>query len=84
MKSFTVRLPEDLIARLEAESRERGVSRSDVVRERLEGVPAETRPISMLAAVEDLIGSIDGLPADVSARRKHYLKATGYGRARPR
>ena len=84
VKSLTVRLPEDLIARLEAESRERQVSRSDVVRERLEGVPAGIRPTSMLAAVEDLIGSVDGLPADVSARRKHYLTATGYGRTRPR
>ena len=81
---MTVRLPEDLLARLEAESRERGVSRSDVVRERLEGVPAEARPISMLAVVDDLIGSVDGLPADVSARRKHHLKTSGYGRARPR
>ena len=84
MKSLTVRLPEDLIARLEAESRERQVSRSDVVRERLEGVPAGIRPPSMLAAVEDLIRSVDDLPADVSARRKHHLKISGYGRARPR
>jgi Arc/MetJ-type ribon-helix-helix transcriptional regulator len=35
MKSVTIRLPEDLVADLQAESRERGVSVSDVMRERL-------------------------------------------------
>jgi hypothetical protein len=33
----------------------------------------------MLDAIADLIGSVDGLPADLSARKKHYLRATGYG-----
>ena len=35
-------------------------------------------------AIADLIGSVDGLPADLSARKKSRLKATGYGRKRPR
>jgi len=35
-------------------------------------------------AIADLIGSVDGLPADLSARRKKHLEATGYGRKRPR
>jgi hypothetical protein len=37
-----------------------------------------------LDAIGDLIGSVDTLPSDLSARRKHYLRATGYGRKRPR
>ena len=35
-------------------------------------------------AIADLIGSVDGLPADLSARRKKHLEATGYDRKRPR
>lgn len=85
MKTLTVRLPEPLIAQIEAESRDRNVSKSDVVRERLEqadGTPyANRRP---LGAIADLIGSVDGLPADLSARKKHYLQTTGYGRKRAR
>jgi hypothetical protein len=37
-----------------------------------------------LDAIADLIGSVAGLPADLSARKKHYLKATGYGQKRVR
>ena len=35
-------------------------------------------------AIADLIGSVDGLPADLSTRKKRYLRATGYGRKRLR
>lgn len=47
--------------------------------------PAQELPASYLA-IADLIGSIDDprLPRDLSARKKHYLKATGYGRTRRR
>ncbi len=83
MKTLTVRLPELLVAGIEAESRERRISKSDVVRERLQHAIGSTqRPGAPLAAIADLIGSVDGLPADLSTRKKHYLKATGYGRKR--
>ena len=39
MKNITVRLPEPLVAEVEAESRERKVSKSEVIRERLELAP---------------------------------------------
>lgn len=85
VKTLTVRLPEPLVAEIEAESRGRKMSKSDVVRERLQrpGVRGGRRP-APLAAIADLIGSVDGLPADLSARKKHYLKVSGYGRKRPR
>ena len=82
MKTLTVRLPESLAADIEAESRERGVSKSDVVRERLERAARE--PAAPADGLADVIGSVDGLPADLSARKKHYLRATGFGRKRPR
>jgi Arc/MetJ-type ribon-helix-helix transcriptional regulator len=82
MKTLTVRLPEALIAQIEAESRDRKLSKSDVVRERLNLAVGARRPAA-LDAIADLIGSVDGLPPDLSARTKQHLKATGYGRKRP-
>ena len=85
MKTLTVRLPEPLVADIEAESRDRNISKSDVVRERLQvaGKSARRQPAA-IDAIADLIGSVDGLPPDLSARKKQYLQATGYGRKRPR
>jgi Arc/MetJ-type ribon-helix-helix transcriptional regulator len=85
MKTLTVRLPEPLVADIEAESRGRKISKSDVVRERLRLASGSAkRPPAALAAVADLIGSVEGLPADLSARKKQYLRTTGYGRKRTR
>jgi Arc/MetJ-type ribon-helix-helix transcriptional regulator len=83
MKTLTVRLPEALVAEIEAESRRRRRSKSDVVRERLSLGP-RPRAGRSTPAIADLVGSVDGLPADLSRRRKAYLKSTGYGRKRPR
>jgi len=81
VKVLTVRLPESLAAEIEAESRTRRVSKSDVVRERLERAAARAaEPGAPAYAIADLVGSVDGLPADLSARKKHHLRATGYGR----
>jgi hypothetical protein len=85
MKTLTVRLPEALVAQIEAESRQRKLSKSDIVRERLtNGRPSEPTPAPGYEMIADLIGSIEGLPADLGARKKHYLKVTGYGRKRHR
>lgn len=84
MKSLTVRLPEPLLADIDAESRRRKISKSDVVRERLERAPRQRRRTASLHAIADLIGSVDDLPADLAARKKEYLQTTGYGQKRPR
>jgi hypothetical protein len=83
MKTLTVRLPTALVADLEAESRERHCSKSDIVRERL-SLAARSRVPAAPTTIADLVGSVDGLPADLSRRRKAYLRSTGYGRKRPR
>ena len=81
MKTITVRLPEPLVAEIEAESRGRKCSKSDVVRERLQHAGRAGRNRSTpLGAIADLVGSVTGLPTDLSARKKRYLKTTGYGR----
>ena len=85
MKTLTVRLPEPLVAEIEAECRDRKLSKSDVVRERLSlAAASRRRRATPLDAIADLVGSVDGLPADLSERRKWYLKTTGYGQKRPR
>ena len=83
MKTLTVRLPEPLAADIEAESRGRKISKSDVVRERLERARGKRRRTRSLNAIADLIGSVDGLPTDLAARKKEYLQRAGYGQKRP-
>lgn len=83
MKTLTIRLPEHLVADIDAESRFRGVTKSDVVRERLQMHRANGRARA-LDTIDDVIGSVDGLPADLSANKKQYLRAGGYGRKRRR
>lgn len=85
VKTLTIRLPTSLVAQIEAESRERQITKSDVVRERLGAANGRVsdRPASF-EAIADLVGSVDGLPADLAARRKARLKETGYGRTRAR
>jgi Arc/MetJ-type ribon-helix-helix transcriptional regulator len=85
MKTLTVRLPDALVSEIEGESRRRKLSKSDVVRERL-STPSRSDKSSAasLDAIADLIGSVDGLPRDLSGRKKKYLGLTGYGRNRSR
>ena len=85
MKTLTVRLPEALVSQIEAEARARKLPKSDIVRERLSLSAGKPGPLpASLEAIADLIGSVKGLPADLSATKKKYLKATGYGRKHPR
>jgi hypothetical protein len=72
------------VADIEAESRGRKISKSDVVRERLETAPRLRKRAAALHAIADLIGSVDGLPSDLTERKKAYLRASGYGQKRPR
>jgi hypothetical protein len=84
-RTITVRLPVALADEIETESRKRGVSKSDVVRERLERAREDTELPPHLEDIADLIGSVDDdLPADLSARKKHYLRVYGFGRSRSR
>ena len=81
MATLTVRIPQALKAEIEAEARVRRLTKSEVIRERLQ---VRIPPALPTIAIADLIGSVDGLPADLSARRKHYLEITGYGKKRRR
>jgi Arc/MetJ-type ribon-helix-helix transcriptional regulator len=86
MRTVTVRLPEVLADEIETESKRRGVSKSDVIRERLERAQPERKLLPPhLEDIADLIGSVDDdLPEDLSERKKDYLRLWGYGRKRHR
>jgi Arc/MetJ-type ribon-helix-helix transcriptional regulator len=81
MKTLTVRLPEAVVAQIEAESRARRISKSDIVRERL--ATTAKRP-KALDAIRDLIGIVDAPSSDISENKKLKLKTMGYGSKRPR
>ncbi len=74
----------------ESESAAAGISKSDVVRRRLEGMaprhPRIRHAPTFFELAADLIGSVDdeAIPRDLSARRKGYLKKWGYGKNRHR
>ena len=84
MKTLTVRLPAALVADLETESRERHCSKSDIVRERLTLAARSRSAVKPADTIADLVGSVNGLPADLSGRKKAYLRTMGYGRKRAR
>ena len=60
------------MADIEAESRRHEVLKSDVVREKLERAPRKRRR-SASFGIADLIGSVDNLPTDLTARKKQYF-----------
>jgi Arc/MetJ-type ribon-helix-helix transcriptional regulator len=81
VRTLTVRLSEKLAAQIEAESKARQLTKSDVVRERLEATEGDYGArTTALDTIADLVGSIDRLPDDLSSRKRHYLTATGYGK----
>jgi Arc/MetJ-type ribon-helix-helix transcriptional regulator len=61
MKSMTIRLPDSLVTEIEQESRQRNVSKSDVVRERLH---RPKRTVSKGGSMRDLIGDLIGSDRD--------------------
>ncbi len=64
MKTLTIRLPEVLVNRIEREALARGVSKSDIVRERLAALP----PAAPVHPLSDILAEIDR-SAPVGAKR---------------
>ena len=79
-----VRLPESLVTEMEAEARSRRVSKSVILRERLQRRHVGQGVLNAMDLVGDLIGSVDNLPENMSENTKRYLHKTGYGKKRSR
>lgn len=79
MKTMSIKLTDELDARLRAFLREREMNRSDLVREAIDAYLShqhqEITRGSFADLAEDLIGSVRG-PSDLATNKK-YLK--GYG-----
>lgn len=75
MRTVTVKLPKHLDDALDRIARQRGISRSAVVRQAL-GAYAARPKLSALDLAGDLVGSVRGGPPDLSTNPK-YMKDFG-------
>jgi hypothetical protein len=83
MQTLVLRIPDDLAQELEAEAKKTHLTKSEVARRRLIAAGSNSQPAtSGFDLIADLIGTVDGGPTDMSSRKKHYLKAKGYGTKR--
>ena len=73
MKTLTIRLPDTLVAEIENESRARRISKSDIVRERIQMKTSSAENGNIRSIIGDLVGSVRGLPAGLSSGKKRYL-----------
>lgn len=81
MQTLSMKVTEDLNRTLSDLARQRGISKSALIREAITELVARERPGrpasgSFLAAAEDLAGCVDG-PEDLSTNVEHLA---GYGR----
>ena len=78
MPTISLKLPDEIDARLEARARDLGRTKSDITREALSRFLAgEPGPgMSCLDLVRDLVGTVRG-PGDLASNKKHLR---GYGR----
>ena len=79
MQTVSLRLPDDLLAKLEREAKARRLSKSELVRESLEAAFREkstAKSPSCYDLARDLIGSVKGLPKDLAHNPK-YMEGFG-------
>jgi metal-responsive CopG/Arc/MetJ family transcriptional regulator len=75
MKILSLKLPPGLSVKLERAARQRGKSKSEVVRAALEQFLKAERPMSALELAGDLVGGGEG-PGDLSTNPK-YMEGFG-------
>ncbi len=79
MKTISLKLPSRLSSRLDQAAKQRGQSKSEIVRTALEqflnGAQSGQRPLSALELAGDLVGCADG-PSDLATNPK-YMEGLG-------
>ncbi|MFM2199020.1 MAG: hypothetical protein RLZZ505_2452 [Verrucomicrobiota bacterium] len=82
MQTLVIRIPDDLARELEAESKKTRLTKSEVARRRLIAAGSQSNhTASGFDLIADLVGSVEGDAVDMSARKKDYLKSSGYGKS---
>ncbi len=82
MQTLVLRIPDDLARELDAEAKKAHLTKSEVARRRLIAAGSQSPDAaSGFDLIADLVGTVEGGPADVSARKKEYLKLTSYGKS---
>ncbi len=79
MNTISLKLPDRLLERLDAESRARGTTKSSLIRDCLEQALApgkSSKSTSCYDLATDLAGSLKGLPCDL-ATNPEYMKDFG-------
>ena len=85
MQTLVLRIPDDLARELDAEARKTHLTKSEVARRRLIAAGSQSQAAAAgFDLIADLVGTVEGGPADMSARKKDYLKTTNYGKSRHR
>ncbi len=80
MQTLVLRIPEDLARELDAEAKKSHLTKSEVARRRLiaAGLQGHAAAAAGFDLIADLIGTVEGGPSDMSARKKDYLKTKDY------
>ena len=85
MKTLILRIPDDLARELDAEAKKTHLTKSEIARRRLIAAGLQDHQSNAgFDLIADLIGTVEGGPADMNARKKEYLKTKGYGKTRHR
>lgn len=82
METIVIRVPEELARDLESEAERLQLTKSEVARRRLSAQLPPPDEGSGFDLIADLVGTVEGGPADMSSARKKHLKSTGYGKAK--
>jgi hypothetical protein len=85
MQTLVLRIPDDLARELDTEAKKAHLTKSEVARRRLIKAGSQSHAVACgFDLIADLVGTVEGGPADMSARKKEYLKSTNYGKFRHR
>jgi hypothetical protein len=79
MQTISLKLPDDLLARLDSEAKARRVTKSWLERDSLEKALRKQSPAGVVSCYEmarDLAGSVKGLPKDLADNPK-YMEGFG-------
>jgi hypothetical protein len=85
MKSLTIRLPDDVAERLERESQDRGLSKSDLVRERLnQNAPSHSADRSLMEVLESAWAAPAGVRRKLRSPAKRRIAQAVRAKKLPR